>query len=155
MLLRARPRPQVPLFRPPKPYTLVPGLSMFNAHPNLADDVNRGIIQSEIEGGVFLNDLPPLPFSRSEPSSLLHRRPAGRSEALLSGHPEFWPASRAGRDRRINLGRFMLKLQYVGRACTSNSPSRVPTPIITRHPGNPRLPIRRNSSLRDSDLNVS
>ena len=32
---------------------------MFNPHSNLADEINRGIIQSEIEGGVFLNDLPP------------------------------------------------------------------------------------------------
>ena len=32
---------------------------MFNPHPNLANEVNRSIIQSEVEGGVFLNDLPP------------------------------------------------------------------------------------------------
>ena len=32
---------------------------MFTPHPNLADDVNHAIIQSEIEGGVFLHDLPP------------------------------------------------------------------------------------------------
>ena len=32
---------------------------MFNPHPNLADEVNDAIIQSEIEGGVFLHDLPP------------------------------------------------------------------------------------------------
>ena len=27
--------------------------------PNLSDEVNRNIVQSEIEGGVFLGDLPP------------------------------------------------------------------------------------------------
>jgi hypothetical protein len=32
---------------------------MFTPHPNLSDKVNGGIIQSEIEGGVFLHDLPP------------------------------------------------------------------------------------------------
>jgi hypothetical protein len=31
----------------------------FRAHPNLSDEVNRNFVQSEIEGGVFLHDLPP------------------------------------------------------------------------------------------------
>ena len=43
----------------PKPITLSLALVMFSPHPNLADDVNHAIIQSEIEGGVFLHDLPP------------------------------------------------------------------------------------------------
>ena len=34
-------------------------LRLFQPHPNLSDTVNRRIIQSEIEGGVFLADLPP------------------------------------------------------------------------------------------------
>jgi hypothetical protein len=32
---------------------------MFTPHPNFSDDVNRDIVQSEIEGGVFLEGLPP------------------------------------------------------------------------------------------------
>jgi hypothetical protein len=32
--------------------------ALYTAHPNLADEVNRNIIQSEIEGGVYLRDLP-------------------------------------------------------------------------------------------------
>ena len=32
---------------------------MFAPHPNLSNEVNRNIIQSEIEGGVFLEGLPP------------------------------------------------------------------------------------------------
>ena len=32
---------------------------LFRPHPNLGDEVNRNIVQSEIEGGVFLGDLPP------------------------------------------------------------------------------------------------
>ena len=65
---------------------------MFDPHPNLADEVNRGIIQSEIEGGVFLNDLPP--STVLEIQTMHHRYTAvllGGSEALLSGHPEFCP----------------------------------------------------------------
>ena len=34
-------------------------LQSFRPHPNLGETVNCNIIQSEIEGGVFLADLPP------------------------------------------------------------------------------------------------
>ena len=34
-------------------------LHLFGPHPNLSETVNCHIIQSEIEGGVFLADLPP------------------------------------------------------------------------------------------------
>ena len=89
---------------------------MFNPHPNLADEVNRGIIQSEIEGGVFLNDLPP--------STILHIQTMnhcytavllGGSEALLSGHPKFCPEPVQVAIQGSTWGGSMLKLQYVGR----------------------------------------
>jgi len=63
---------------------------MFSPHPNLADEVNRSIIQSEIEGGVFLADLPP--STVLEIQTMHHRYTAvllGGSEALISGHPEY------------------------------------------------------------------
>jgi hypothetical protein len=31
---------------------------MFRPHQNLSDEINRNIIRSEIEGGVYLRDLP-------------------------------------------------------------------------------------------------
>ena len=31
---------------------------LFAQHPNLSDEVNHNIVQAEIEGGVFLKDLP-------------------------------------------------------------------------------------------------
>jgi len=30
---------------------------LFKPHPNLSDEVNRNIVQSEIEGGVYLDEL--------------------------------------------------------------------------------------------------
>ena len=33
--------------------------NLFVPHRNLSDEVNRNIVQSEIEGGVYLDDLPP------------------------------------------------------------------------------------------------
>ncbi|MGH9429187.1 MAG: hypothetical protein ACRD2L_23130 [Terriglobia bacterium] len=35
------------------------GPRFFSPHANLSDEVNRNIVQSEIEGGVLLHDLPP------------------------------------------------------------------------------------------------
>ncbi len=92
------------------------GTGMFIPHPNLADDVNHSIIQSEIEGGVFLQDLPP--------STVLHIQTMhhcytavllGGSEALISGHPEFCPDPVQVAIAGSTWGGSMLKLQYVGR----------------------------------------
>jgi hypothetical protein len=89
---------------------------MFTPHPNLADDVNHAIIQSEIEGGVFLHDLPP--------STVLHIQTMhhcytavllGGSDALISGHPEFCPDPVQVAIAGSTWGGSMLKLQYVGR----------------------------------------
>ena len=89
---------------------------MFNPHPNLADEVNRGIIQSEIEGGVFLNDLPP--STVLEIQTMHHCYKAvllGGSEALLSGHPEFCPEPVLVKIEGSNWGGSMLKPSFVGR----------------------------------------
>src|SRR6202044_3959484 len=89
---------------------------MFSPHPNLADDVNHAIVQSEIEGGVFLHDLPPSTIL--EIQTLPHCSTAvllGGSEALLSGHPEFCPSPVHVAIAGSTWGGSMLKLQYVGR----------------------------------------
>ena len=104
-------------FRPYLEYTPKNVLSsMFTPHPNLADEVNRAIVQSEIEGGVFLHDLPPSTIL--EIQTLHHCYTAvllGGSEALLSGHPEFCPSPVQVAIAGSTWGGSMLKLQYVGR----------------------------------------
>jgi hypothetical protein len=104
-------------FRPDLEYTPKNVLSsMFTPHPNLADEVNRAIVQSEIEGGVFLHDLPPSTIL--EIQTLHHCYTAvllGGSEALLSGHPEFCPSPVLVAIAGSTWGGSMLKLQYVGR----------------------------------------
>ncbi len=90
--------------------------AMFTPHPNLADDVNRAIIQSEIEGGVFLHDLPPSTVLRIQ--TMHHCYTAvllGGSDAMLSGHPEFCPDPVHVAIAGSTWGGSMLKLQYVGR----------------------------------------
>jgi hypothetical protein len=116
MLHRSEPLPKDPLPPPTKPDTLIDGFRMFNPHPNLADEVNRSIIQSEIEGGVFLSDLPP--STVLEIQTMHHRYTAvllGGSEAMLSGHPEFCPEPVQVAIAGSTWGGSMLKLQYVGR----------------------------------------
>ena len=108
-------------------------LDMFSPHPNLADEVNSGIVQSEIEGGVFLNDLPP--STVLEIRTLHHRYTAvllGGSEALLSGHPEFCPEPVHVAIAGSTWGGSMLKLQYVGRGMHLEfRHPEYPTPIVT------------------------
>lgn len=106
---------------------------MFNPHPNLADEVNRSIIQSEIEGGVYLSDLPPSTVLQIQ--TLNHCYTAvilSSSEALLSGHPEFCPQPVQVAIAGSTWGGSMLKLQYVGRGMHLEfRHPQYPMPIIT------------------------
>lgn len=117
--------------RNPVPY--LPNSAMFTPHPNLADEVNSSIIQSEIEGGVFLSDLPP--STVLEIQTMHHRYTAvllGGSEALISGHPEFCPEPVQVAIAGSTWGGSMLKLQYVGRGMHLEfRHPEYPTPIVT------------------------
>ena len=106
---------------------------MFTAHPNLADEVNRSIIESEIEGGVYLGDLPPSTVLRIQTMNHCYTAVLlGGSEALLSGHPEFCPQPVQVAIAGSTWGGSMLKLQYVGRGMHLEfRPPQYPTPLIT------------------------
>jgi hypothetical protein len=85
-------------------------------HPNFSDEVNRHIVQSQVEGGVFLEDLSPSTVLQIE--TKYHSYTAvvlGGSQALICGHPEYCP-----RPVRVDIagstwGGSMLKLRFVGR----------------------------------------
>jgi hypothetical protein len=89
---------------------------LFSPHPNLSDGVNRGICQSEIEGGVFLNDLPPKSTlhiqTQNHNYTLVH---CGENHALISGHPEYCPEPVLVRVSGSTWGGSMLKLRFIGR----------------------------------------
>ena len=61
-------------------------------HPNFSDVINRNIVQSEIEGGVHLNDVPPGTVlevqTKNHTYTIIHK---AWGQALISGHPEFCP----------------------------------------------------------------
>ena len=65
---------------------------LFVPHPGLSDEINHNIIQSEIEGGVYLDSLPEGATLELETENrryrILNRR---RGQVVISGHPEFCP----------------------------------------------------------------
>lgn len=85
-------------------------------HPHLGDEVNRNIVRSEIEGGVYLKDLPAktvLDIRTLNRSYRVVMRSGGT--AWISGHPEFCPEPVLVRIRGSNWGGSMLKAAYLGR----------------------------------------
>ena len=89
---------------------------MFAPHASLSDEVNRNIVQSEIEGGVFLEGLPP--------DTVLHIRTQhhfytalllGEGSALISGHPRYCPQPVQVIIAGSTWGGSMLKVRFIGR----------------------------------------
>ncbi len=88
----------------------------FQPHPNLSDEINSKIIESEIEGGVFLGDLPPETVLEIQTAN--HRYTAvmlGKGEALISGHPRYCPEPVQVEIAGSSWGGSLLKLDFVGR----------------------------------------
>jgi hypothetical protein len=86
------------------------------AHPNFSDEVNRNIIQSEIEGGVHLRDLPPSSVLSIQTKNRVYTVVVlGDDTALISGHPEFCPEPAEVRINGSTWGGSMIKTKFVGR----------------------------------------
>jgi hypothetical protein len=89
---------------------------MFKAHPNLGDEVNRNIVRSEIEGGVFLERLPPETVLKIQTQNHCYTTVLlGGSQALISGHPRFCPQPVLVAITGSTWGGSMLKLRFLGR----------------------------------------
>jgi hypothetical protein len=90
---------------------------LFTPHPNLSDEVNHNIAQSEVEGGVHLEDL--ARGSRLEVQTQ-HRWytviNCGDGWALISGHPKYCPSPLPVRILGSNWGGSMLKMRFIGRS---------------------------------------
>jgi len=95
---------------------LVQRLALFAPHPNLSDEVNRNIVQSEIEGGVFLADLPPSTVLQIHTQNHCYTTVLlDKNYALISGHPQFCPQPVLVSIAGSTWGGSMLKLHFVGR----------------------------------------
>jgi hypothetical protein len=88
----------------------------FTPHPNLSDEVNRHIVCSEVEGGVFLRDLAADTelqiFTRNRCYKLIF---LGEGHALISGHPKYCPEPVLVAIAGSTWGGSMLKLRFLGR----------------------------------------
>ena len=89
---------------------------MFQPHPNLSDAVNRRVIQSEIEGGVHLRDVPPGTVLEVQTKNRWYTLVLqGRGDALISGHPRFCPDPVPAKIHGSTWGGAMLKESFIGR----------------------------------------
>src|ERR1700674_6141263 len=131
---------------------------MFTPPPNLSDKVNGGIIQSEIEGGVFLHDLPPSTVLEIQTMHHCYRAVLlGGSDAMISGHPEFCPEPVLVAIAGSTWGGSMLKLRYIGRGMHLEfCHPEYRTPIVTSRIQEVRerihLAFEKSSSANDSPL---
>jgi len=107
--------------------------SFFVPHPNLSDEVNRHIVQSEIEGGVYLHDLPPATVLQIQTQHHCYTAELLENGAvLISGHPEFCPEPTAVAISGSTWGGTMLKRSFVGRGMRLEfSHPAYRTPIVT------------------------
>ena len=74
--------------------TAVPVPKLFMPHPNLSDEVNRNIAQSEIEAGVYLDNLSDGEVLEVETENRWYTIVVGRcGKDLISGHPQSFAAA--------------------------------------------------------------
>ena len=95
---------------------VIPDETFLSPHPNLSDAVNHNIIQSEVEGGVYLRDLRPGAVLAIQTQNRFYTLVSlGEENALISGHPEFCPDPVEVRIQGSTWGGSMLKTRFVGR----------------------------------------
>jgi hypothetical protein len=94
----------------------VPAPNLFVPHPGFSDEVNRNIVQSEIEGGVHLDVLGDGAVLEVETQNHYYTIvKIGGAEALISGHPQYCPDPVQVRIEGSTWGGSMLKMRYIGR----------------------------------------
>ena len=123
---------------------------MFLPHPNLGDDVNGNIVESEIEGGVFLEGLPPDTVLQIRTQHHFYTALLlGEGLALISGHPEYCPLPVQVTIAGSSWGGSMLKVRFIGRGMhlEFHHPN-YKAPIVTSRIQEIREPIRSGTKRR-------
>jgi len=91
-------------------------VELFQPHANLGDEINHNIVQSEIDGGVFLSQLPPRTILQIHTQHHCYTAVfLGDNQALISGHPEICPQPVPVAIAGSTWGGTMLKVRFVGR----------------------------------------
>jgi hypothetical protein len=95
---------------------MLPLAEPFKPHPNFDDAINSAIFQSEVDGGVALDELPVGAVLDVETANNLYRiENRGGGEVLISGHPEICPAPVLVNFHGSTWGTPMLKMRFIGR----------------------------------------
>lgn len=90
-------------------------------HPNLSDAINRNIIDSEIEGGVYLKDLTVgtvLSIRTRNSAYTLEVRSTPKADGVklfISGHQKYCPEPRSAHIYGSTWGGSMIKVGFIGR----------------------------------------
>lgn len=94
----------------------VPDPKPFMPHPNFGDEVNHNIVQSEIEGGVCLDDLCEGAQLEVETQNRWYTIVIrGHGDDLICGHPQYCPEPVPVRIAGSTWGGSMLKVRFIGR----------------------------------------
>lgn len=89
---------------------------MVAPHPNLSDAINHNIVQSEIEGGVYLDNLVPGDMLTIEMRDWTCRlKNCGDYRAIICGHPLYCPEPVEVNIAGSTWGGSLLKLHFIGR----------------------------------------
>jgi len=89
---------------------------LFEPSPHLSDFVNRHIVQSEIEGGVHLQEMAPGTVLEIETQNRAYTLEyQGEGQALISGHPIFCPKPVLVTIQGSTWGGSMIKTGFIGR----------------------------------------
>src|SRR5262245_60651375 len=87
---------------------------VFRPHLNLSEEVNTNIVRSEIEGGVYLDDLSEGAVLEVETQNHEYIIVTGcRGSTLISGHPQYCPTPVEVRIAGSTWGGSMLKARFV------------------------------------------
>jgi hypothetical protein len=114
----------------------------FMPHPSFSDEVNRNIAQSEIEGGVYLDDLSEGAVLEVETQNHWYTIVVrGRSGELISGHPKYCPDPLPVRIAGSTWGGSMMKMRFIGRGMR----------LEFQHPAYPRIVTSRVVDIRATE----
>ena len=95
---------------------MLPVAEPFQPHTNFDDAINSAICQSEIDGGVALDELPVGAVLDVQTSNTLYRiEHRGDGEVLISGHPEICPEPVLVSFHGSTWGTPLLKIRFIGR----------------------------------------
>ena len=125
---------------------------LFRPHPNLSDEVNRHLVQSQIEGGVRVEDLVPGSRLQVKTQNTCYRiLILFGAMALITGHPLFCPRPVLITIHGSTWGGSMLKVRFIGRGMhlEFHHPD-YSTPIVT----SPIQEIQELAQRRASEIAV-